>query len=146
MKFGQKLVEAFHQFLPKLQRYAKFCTQAVMHAEPVLSFICGVCAQHWFRHKQSCVQTVPVPDNKNKSDAVLKGRQERDNVRLPLPFNAQELPTVTMLYFAEFIPRRKTSGRDSRGNADLDCCMHGSLRLVRCIEQPRSVLIVASSN
>ncbi len=48
---------------------------------------------------------------------------ERDIVRPPAPFQiAPELPTVTALYSFKLILLRKKSGRNSRGNADLDCC------------------------
>ncbi len=39
-----------------------------------------------------------------------------------LQFKLHQLPTVTALYSLKLILRRKKSGRDSRGNADLDCC------------------------
>ncbi len=79
--------------------------------------------------------------------SVLKRHRERDIVRPPAPVQiAPELPTVTRFVFGKLIPWRKKSGRNKRGNADLDCCdARLSLgRSVRCIEQQCSVLIVVS--
>ncbi len=64
---------------------------------------------------------------------------ERDIVRPPAPVQiAPELPTATMLFLLKLILRLNKSGRNSRGNADLDCC-DARLLSVRCVALSKRV-------
>ncbi len=100
----------------------------------------------------SCMHNSPVcrlyqcPIRIKRRYAVLKGHRERDNVRLPASVqisNCRPLPC----YIRGINPATQDiwSGQPRQCRPRLLWCT-ALVRLVRCIEQPCSVLIVASSN